>query len=814
MTVSSQTSTETFFGNGVTTTWPLPFRFFQNSDIQASLVDPATQTSTPLVLGTDYTLTGAGLPEQFGTAPGTITTVVPVANGKELYVERVMAVEQLTDIINQGEFFPEIHEDVFDRVVMLIQQGNAGLARALLRPVGKNYYDAEGRQIKSLADPTEPQDAATMLWAQQYVGSVIQAGTGSMNNAGNVVYVSPGLVPYTVQDMSDTTDMNKGAALIGRAVVSIRSINQLLISPQQSHLLFVTSSYRDGLRKGGASYQWSASTPKSSHNGIDVISPTVPLASDYSNLLAFLSGTGETMPAGNGCFLLIYPTEVTAYHAGLIGDGTTDESALAQKFVDLRKGKVCAFAGRHVVAGLILDGQTYNNTTINVLEGGELIVGPRPTSSSANFLLSWVGLGIRDCDGVTLNYRGHGNRANQPDQEHVFMVRLAGVTNFKCPLFKAREMRGDGIYIGQKEHSTSSTTSSDLKFGYFECENSADDGRNAMSIIAGANIQIDTFRSIRIGGLVGGFRQPGGFDIEPNLDFQTVTDVRIGEAYIRTAGNRGLAAYGRLPSALGGNVDGFTVDYYYVENTCPDDSVTVVNLDHLKNVEIKGVVKMTRNAAYTACSALLIDNAQNVTVDQVSSGGTYGARIGMLDRAVDVDLNLRHSDYQYAACQTTYVTRSKISVRARGGQAGSRALYTRKMARSGVNQDNVTYIIDCPAAGTSGTVGAFNETADLMTFTNCRMIQSDLTGYASNNARMTGFGAGFSRVNNQGVNYSTSMPTDGTWAAADVVNRSTPALIGASNMTLIGWIRLTDGAGNVSGTDWANMYVSHVQPAT
>lgn len=191
MTVSSQTSNETFFGNGVTVTWPLPFRFFQNSDIQASLVNPATQVSTPLVLGTDYTLTGAGLPEQFGTAPGTITTTIAVANGMELYVERVMGVEQLTDIINQGEFFPEVHEDVFDRLTMLIQQGMTGIGRALRRPIGKSYFDAESRRIANVADPTEQADAANLRSVQAYVdlaiagvvggfGWFLQAGAGAV----------------------------------------------------------------------------------------------------------------------------------------------------------------------------------------------------------------------------------------------------------------------------------------------------------------------------------------------------------------------------------------------------------------------------------------------------------------------------------------------------------------------------------------------------------------------------------------------------------------------------------------------------------
>lgn len=137
MTVSSQTSNETFDGNGVTTVWDLPFRFFSNSDVFVYRIANAgtpSQSTTLLAIGTDYTLTGAGLPEQFGTAPGKITTTVPVAATDNLFVERAMDIEQLTDITNQGKFFPEVHEDVFDRLTMLIQQNGSTMGRALKVP--------------------------------------------------------------------------------------------------------------------------------------------------------------------------------------------------------------------------------------------------------------------------------------------------------------------------------------------------------------------------------------------------------------------------------------------------------------------------------------------------------------------------------------------------------------------------------------------------------------------------------------------------------------------------------------------------------
>lgn len=61
--------------------------------------------------------------------------------------------------------------------------------------------------------------------------------------------------------------------------------------------------------------------------------------------------------------------------------------------------------------------------------------------------------------------------------------------------------------------------------------------------------------------------------------------------------------------------------------------------------------------------------------------------------------------------------------------------------------------------------------------------------------------------------WDNAQPASGSYQRGDTVHKLDPSLDG-NNMTLIGWKRLTTGSGHVSGTDWANMYVSHVSPAT
>lgn len=210
MTVSSQTNNETFDGNGVTILWDLPFRFFHDNEIFVYLVDPVAFTTTPLSLGTDYTLTGAGLPEQFGTAPGKITTTVPVATLKQLYVERIMGIDQLTDIVNQGRFFPEVHEDVFDRLTMLIQQLSGILDRALVVPPGQippsiaTILAAEGFAQDAAASAAEAADYAAYA-RNNWVISGPFTGTGI--DADYALSVDPGSVSNMFPIASGVTQM-------------------------------------------------------------------------------------------------------------------------------------------------------------------------------------------------------------------------------------------------------------------------------------------------------------------------------------------------------------------------------------------------------------------------------------------------------------------------------------------------------------------------------------------------------------------------------------------------------------------------------
>jgi len=123
MTVSVNESSKRFHGSGSTGPFTWTWRFLANSDVNVYLItspdedNPSSESKLLLVETTDYTLTGAGT-----YLGGSLTLVSALAVGADLLVERMTAPLQNVSIRNQGNNFrPEVHEEVFDRLTMMIQ---------------------------------------------------------------------------------------------------------------------------------------------------------------------------------------------------------------------------------------------------------------------------------------------------------------------------------------------------------------------------------------------------------------------------------------------------------------------------------------------------------------------------------------------------------------------------------------------------------------------------------------------------------------------------------------------------------------------
>jgi hypothetical protein len=124
MTVASTAITAHFSGSGSTGPFTFDFRFFANSEISVVKTTPSAG-ATVLAEGADYDLSGAA-----SYAGGSVTLLVALETGETLDITRSLPLTQTTSIRNQGAFFPEIHEDVFDRLTMQLQQVAATVSAA------------------------------------------------------------------------------------------------------------------------------------------------------------------------------------------------------------------------------------------------------------------------------------------------------------------------------------------------------------------------------------------------------------------------------------------------------------------------------------------------------------------------------------------------------------------------------------------------------------------------------------------------------------------------------------------------------------
>lgn len=137
MSLSSATNRNTYTGVGSVSTYAYTFRIFDEDNLVV-VVRNTSNVETTLTITTDYTVSGVGL------AGGGNVVLVSAAqawltNGKlttgyVLIIRRVLDLVQNTNIRNQGTFYPETHEDVFDYLTMVDQQEDDDIDRAVKLP--------------------------------------------------------------------------------------------------------------------------------------------------------------------------------------------------------------------------------------------------------------------------------------------------------------------------------------------------------------------------------------------------------------------------------------------------------------------------------------------------------------------------------------------------------------------------------------------------------------------------------------------------------------------------------------------------------
>lgn len=117
-----------YAGDGGTTSFPFPYKFFDDTEI---LVYSITATATTL-LAAGYSIS------KTGSAPYDNCNVVMAAapaSGTTLYIERIVDIAQNTDLPTGGTFRESTIENALDRLTMIAQQLDMDIGRGIKIPV-------------------------------------------------------------------------------------------------------------------------------------------------------------------------------------------------------------------------------------------------------------------------------------------------------------------------------------------------------------------------------------------------------------------------------------------------------------------------------------------------------------------------------------------------------------------------------------------------------------------------------------------------------------------------------------------------------
>ena len=134
MTINSPDRFITYSGSASVTVFTFPFKVFAISELVVKLQNDLTGVQTLQVLGTDYTAVLSAAPNS--NPGGSITFILTApAVGETVIITSDIALEQPTNLSNQGGFYPDVINNSLDRATIQIQQVANLSTRALVIPI-------------------------------------------------------------------------------------------------------------------------------------------------------------------------------------------------------------------------------------------------------------------------------------------------------------------------------------------------------------------------------------------------------------------------------------------------------------------------------------------------------------------------------------------------------------------------------------------------------------------------------------------------------------------------------------------------------
>lgn len=199
MTISTQTRTVLYDGNGVATVFAYPFKISADTDLKVYLRNSVTGGFDLQTITTHYTVSGAGNP-----GGGNITFVTaPVSGLQNVFILRKTALTQLADYVTNDDFPAEVHEGALDKLTAALQDW---IGDSLQYDPLTDRWDFQNRQTKNVPRPTASDGVAN----KQYVDELSLGGSGggairrhrfAPATAGQTVFT----LPFTISPGSGLT---------------------------------------------------------------------------------------------------------------------------------------------------------------------------------------------------------------------------------------------------------------------------------------------------------------------------------------------------------------------------------------------------------------------------------------------------------------------------------------------------------------------------------------------------------------------------------------------------------------------------------
>lgn len=452
--------------------------FFNQTDISVSL----DQSEVPLVLGVDYQWSAATTIQFLNTvnSPGGL---VPL--GVQVVIRRSTKTDDMYNVYDGGAPFSRLTLDEnFEQLLFLAQEYREGLGLDGLR----NNLDMNGFRVVDLGTPIDSDDAATKGYVDAG-DAAVTAHADSLNSkalrtpenipalpaaavranrslafdgAGNPVLIVPssGSAEDLAIALADPVDPYNGAGLIGRGVISVESIAELLTCPRKTDARYSVRGYFAGTSVGGGnSFYWDAVSVEVDNGGTVFAVPGVP--------------TGRFKRGGTSGSILVddfgaVPGVVTSQRAAIeAADSVANATGASLCF----RGGVTYYADELFIKSRVVIG---NNTKIVKTADttqGFFNWGNKPDGIADGFLRGFY----LDANGKNnvVNFRMYGNHTRPRVRSLVLMdsdfyaFSIGGLTTPGDKLDVINGLDIDGVYIASERGNVSLSTAYSFGLEFF-----------------------------------------------------------------------------------------------------------------------------------------------------------------------------------------------------------------------------------------------------------------------------------------------------------------------------------------------------------